>query len=183
MSFCCPVHGYYHPVPGATLAMCPQCSAPVGLTMHTAADYETHIRPHIAALEAQRDRLREAITLAHGLIETASSRHRILQARDVLAAALNQQEPRGRINPRINPSGENDGGERMTRSEPSSGYAIRRTRADEWGQWLVVRDGYPNDIRGHFLTQWGARRAARRWARQNARAKESVRVKSEEQQR
>jgi hypothetical protein len=46
------------------------------------------------SFEAEASCLREAMELARGLIETASSRARILKARDVLFAALNnKQEP------------------------------------------------------------------------------------------
>ena len=27
MTFCCPIHGYYHPTPGTTLALCPECAS------------------------------------------------------------------------------------------------------------------------------------------------------------
>lgn len=32
MSFTCPIHGYYEPVPGTSFALCPKCSAPVNST-------------------------------------------------------------------------------------------------------------------------------------------------------
>jgi hypothetical protein len=47
MSFCCPIHGYYTPTPGITLALCPTCSSPIAelssaREFRACAEYEQH---------------------------------------------------------------------------------------------------------------------------------------------
>jgi hypothetical protein len=44
MSFCCPVHGYYAPVPGATMALCPSCASPKVATVQMAPQTSVQIR-------------------------------------------------------------------------------------------------------------------------------------------
>lgn len=57
-----------------------------------------------------------------------------------------------------------------------SGYSIRRSKAAEFGRWKVHDTGYPSNVRGTFVTRWGATRTARRWAKEDKRARRSIPV-------
>ena len=78
---------HYTPIAGVTLALCPSCSAPSVTDdgWKARAEGAWAVRDRLAAENA---RLRAVIEDALGLIETASSRSRILRARDVLRDAI-----------------------------------------------------------------------------------------------
>lgn len=57
MSFCCPIHGYYSPPPGVTLAICPTCSSQHVADVPSVVAKRDELRDEIEKLQATVDRL------------------------------------------------------------------------------------------------------------------------------